>query len=116
MPRRELRLEVRVLERVAVPLVDDGLGAGLLELVDVLPLVAALGQLVGGVLDPDDRDVLRSGLVHERADVADHVVTLVGVRDHAVLHVDHHEGRVRPVRQGRHVASSGWVSHPNERV
>ena len=47
--RRQLGLEVGVLERVAIALVDERLGVVALQLVDVLPLVAALGQLVVGV-------------------------------------------------------------------
>ena len=74
--RSQLRLEVGVLERVAVPLVDDRFRPVLLELLDVLPLLATYRQVVGGVLDPDHGDVRRPCLVDDIPDVADHLVAL----------------------------------------
>ena len=51
---RQHRLEVRVLERVAVVLLDERLGGARSELGDDPPFVAPPLELLAGVLDPDD--------------------------------------------------------------
>ena len=50
-------LELGVLEGVAVVLVHERLGVESLELVDVLPAVAAVDEALVAVLHPDDRDL-----------------------------------------------------------
>jgi diadenosine tetraphosphatase ApaH/serine/threonine PP2A family protein phosphatase len=102
LPGLQQSLEVGVLKRVAITLVDEWLGVVALELVDVLPVVAALDEVVVGVLDPDHRRVRRPGPVHERVDVGDHAVALVGVSHDTALHVDDEERRVGTVRQRGH--------------
>jgi len=87
--RGQLRLQVGVLERVAVALMDQRLRVAALQLVDVLPLVAALGELlVGRVLHPDHGHVLGARLVDQRGDVVDDLVAPKGAVDDAALHVD----------------------------
>ena len=96
-------LEVGVLERVAVPLVHDGLRNALVQLGHALPRLAAQGQVVAAVLDPDaDRGAAITGLLDQRGHVADHGVAVVRLPHDAVLHVDDEERGVRPTREGAH--------------
>ena len=81
----EDRLERRLLERVAVVLLDDGLAVAGHELGDDPPPVGAVPQLVVVVLQPDDRHRSRPSALDERSDVGDHRVAVVGVRDDVVL-------------------------------
>src|SRR5205085_12421721 len=62
-------LEVRVLERVAVALLDDGLVSGRCELADDLPVVASGLELLARVPNPHDGNALLPCLVDETADI-----------------------------------------------
>jgi hypothetical protein len=75
---RQHSLEGRVLEGVAVVLLDEGLGVVRSQLGDDPPVVASLRKLFVRVLDPDDRDLCPPCLLDERADVGDYRVALVG--------------------------------------
>ena len=65
-------------------------------------LVALPGELLVGVLDPDDGDLFPPRLLDQAADVCDHRVALVSLPDDAVLHVNNEERSVRPVLQCGH--------------
>jgi hypothetical protein len=54
------------------------------------------------VLNPDDRNLRRAGFLDDGADVGDDGVTVIGVTDDAVLHVDHDECSVRAILESRH--------------
>ncbi|KQP27932.1 hypothetical protein ASF38_03720 [Aeromicrobium sp. Leaf272] len=89
------RLELGGLEGVAVVLVHHRLAGTWLELGDDLPPLGARRRTVvvgEGVLHPHDRHVGGPGSLHELGDPADHGITLVGVLDDVVLHVDDEEG------------------------
>src|ERR1700710_669040 len=64
-------LEIRVLERVAVRLVNKGFGIEPWELMDVCPVITPLRQSVIGMLYPDNWFFLFAGFVNQRLDVAD---------------------------------------------
>jgi hypothetical protein len=65
------RLQGRLLERVAVVLVHERFVVGAHQIVDVLPLVGALGHIVVGVLHPHHRHSLGTGPVDQRVEVRD---------------------------------------------
>jgi len=94
---RQHRLEVRVLERVAVALLDERLDVAPSQLGDDPPFVAPPLELLAGVLDPDDGDPFAPRLLDQAADVRDDRVALVSAVDDACLHVDDEERGVRPV-------------------
>jgi hypothetical protein len=98
------RLELRVLERVAVALLDERLGRVRVELGDDPPAVGAADDVLVGVLDPDDGDLLATRLLDEARDVREDRVALVGALDDARLYVDDEQRGVRPVRERRHDA------------
>jgi len=100
------RLELGVLERVAVVLVDDGLALVRAELRDDAPLVAALGQPLVAVLHPDHRHLLASRALDQPVDVSHDAVALVRPFDDAVLHVDDKKCGLRTVLQRGHADSS----------
>ena len=58
--------------------------------------------MIVGVLHPHDRRTAAAGLLDQRADVGDHLVTLVGVLHHAALDVDDEQGGVRTVGKRGH--------------
>jgi hypothetical protein len=95
-------LQAGGLEGVAVVLLDQRLRGVRLELGHDPPAVAAVLELVVGVLDPDDRHLLAAGALDQAADVGHHGVALVGAGHHVVLHVDHDQRRRGPVHEGRH--------------
>ena len=99
---RQHRLERGVLEGVAVALLDQRLGRARRQLGDDLPVVAALLEVLVGVLDPDDGNLLLPGLLDEAADVGDDRVAGVCSPDDAVLHVDDEERGVRPLLECGH--------------
>jgi cell volume regulation protein A len=103
--RGEHRLQVGVLERVAVALVDDGLTVQADKLRHVLPALAVPRHVVVGVLHPDHGHVLRAGLADQGVDVRDHAVAVVGAGHHAVLDVDDKQRGVRPAGERRHGSS-----------
>jgi hypothetical protein len=95
-------LEAGVLEGVFIALLDQGLGVARGQLRDDLPLVAPPRELLVGVLDPDDGDLLPPGLLDEAADVRDDRVSLVRALEGAVLHVDDEDRGVRSVIECGH--------------
>src|SRR6476659_3556027 len=99
---REHGLERGVLEGVAVALRDEGLSVVRGKLGDDLPAVAPQREVLVGVLDPDDGDLLPASLLDEAADVCDDCVSLVRALDDAVLNVDDEEGGVRPILECGH--------------
>jgi hypothetical protein len=99
---RQHGLQARVLEGVAVVLLDERLGVARSQLGDDPPLVAAPRKPLVGVLDPDDGDQFPACLLHEAADVRDDSVAPGGPLDDAVLHVDDEERCVRPVLERGH--------------
>ena len=109
---RQHGLERGVLEGVAVALLDERLGVVRGQLGDDLPAVAPLRQVLVGVLDPDDGDLLPPCLLDEAADVRDDRVSLVGALDDAVLDVDDEEGGVRPVLECGHDRRLSNVARP----
>src|SRR3954466_3798874 len=103
-------LEVRVLEGVAVALLDERLGLLWLELRDDPPLVAPSLEPLVVVLDPDDGHIVLPRFLDEAADVRDDRVALGGALDDAVLHVDDEECRVRTVLECGHAPPSYKLS------
>src|SRR5436190_19212468 len=101
-PGRQLRLERGVLEGVAVALVDDRLTVVHLQLRHVLPLLAALGQLPALVLHPDHGHLGGPRPLDDAVDVGDHLITMGGAVDDAVLDVDDDDRGVGAVRQAGH--------------
>ena len=69
-PRQDV-LERRLLERVAVALLDERFGLVRAQLRDDLPLVASAREIVVVVLDPYHLDILLSRFLDETADVRD---------------------------------------------
>ena len=94
---RQHRLQVRVLEGLAVALLDERLRIVRRELRHDPPFVAALREVLVGVLDPDDRHVFPPCLLDEPVDVRDDAVSVVRSLDDAVLDFDDEE------RERRHV-------------
>jgi hypothetical protein len=98
----EHRLEGRVLERVAVALLDERLGVSRSQLGDDPPVVAPPRKVLVGVLDPDDGDPFTPCLLDQAADVRDNRVPLVSPLDDSVLRVDDEKRGVRPVLECGH--------------
>jgi glycerate kinase len=98
-------LEPGVLEGVAVGLLDRRLARVRRQLRDDPPAVAAVRQLVVGVLHPHHRHVLGPRPVDQLADPPHDRVALVRGRHDVVLHVDDEQGRARAVDQGRHAGT-----------
>jgi energy-coupling factor transporter ATP-binding protein EcfA2 len=98
----EHALQRGVVERVAVGLRDERLGLGGLQLGHDAPRFAAQGELLAGVLDPDDGHLFPPRLLDQRADVGDDPVALVRALDHAVLYIDDEERGVGPVFECGH--------------
>ena len=112
---RQHGLQGGVLEGVAVVLLDQRLGVVRSQFGDDPPVVAPSGQLVVGVLDPDDRDPFPPRLLDQAADASHDRVALVSLRDDAVLHVDDEECGVRPVLECGHglpLLTLGSCVHP----
>ena len=99
----EHRLEVGVLERVAVascaPAAPTRRGWSSSTYCQAC---GPRGSLVVGVLHPDHRHLLRPGLVDEGADVGDDPVALVRLAHDAVLHVDDEQRGPRPTGESGH--------------
>ena len=96
------RLQVGVLERVAVVLLDQWLGGVRGQFGDDPPLLAAPGQALVEVLDPDHGDPFPPRLADKAADIRHDSVAIVRLGDDAVLHVDDEERGVGPVLQCAH--------------
>ena len=99
-------LEHRVLEGAGVRLLHHRLAVTLYELGGVLPRLAPPREVLVGVLDPHDRDVLGARPVDERTDVGDHLLALVGLGRVALLHVDDEQRGVGSIGKRGHGTSS----------
>jgi hypothetical protein len=104
------RFQRGLLERVGVALVHKRLIVAGRQLRHDQPLVAALGQVVAGMLHPDDRDIRLPGLLDEAGDVGHHRIPLVRSADDSVLHVDDQQSGIRPVLQRGHVITCPRVA------
>jgi hypothetical protein len=99
---RQHGLEVGVLEGVAEILFDQRLSVSPRQLGDDSPFVSSPGQILVGMLHPDNGDTLLPCPLHEAADVRDDGVASMGALDDAGLDIDDQECGVRSVLECGH--------------
>jgi len=85
-----------------IVLVDQWLCLARRKLRDDPPALAASGDVLVRMLDPDNRNALLSCLLDQGADVRDDGIALMRSADNSVLHVDDDERGPRPVLECGH--------------